>query len=90
MNRTDFTKLIAEKTGDTIINAKKFVEAYETIVLEVLKSGEELKLNSFGTFKSSTSKEREGVNPQTGEKILIKSKKQPKFTFSKSIKDALN
>ena len=84
MNKTEFIKTIADKTGETISNAKKFVEAYESTILESLKADEEVKLVGFGTFKTSVSKEREGVNPQTGEKILIKSKKQPKFSFSKS------
>ena len=34
-------------------------------------------------------KKRTGVNPKTGEKIIIPARKVPKFTAGKALKDAV-
>lgn len=47
-------------------------------------------LVGFGTFKIEKRKARNGVNPQTGEKIKIKAKKVAKFVPGKALKEAVN
>ena len=90
MNKTDFIKVVSEKTGTSVADVKKIIETSQDVIVDLLKEGDSLTLTGFGSFKVSTSKERNGHNPKTGEKIIIKSKQQPKFSFSTSVKDTLN
>jgi DNA-binding protein HU-beta len=43
----------------------------------------------FGSFKVIKRKARKGRNPLTGEEIMIKATKAPKFTPGKALKDAV-
>jgi len=83
MTKSDVVNFVAESTGLKKGEAEKAVNA----TLEAIKSGTakdgKVTLVGFGNFTKVTTKEREGRNPSTGEKIIIKSKDKPKFSASK-------
>ncbi|NNM58615.1 MAG: HU family DNA-binding protein [Legionellales bacterium] len=90
MNKTDLVKYIAEKAEVTQVVANKALSAVVEAVYESLKKGEPVTLIGFGTWGVADRQEREGRNPQTGEKIKIKARKAVKFTAGKDLKDAVN
>ena len=55
-----------------------------------LKKGDKITLTGFGTFDVMKRAAREGVNPQTRQKIKIKASKAPRFKAGKAFKDAVN
>jgi len=73
--------------------SKKDVEAViETIVDEItnsLRKGDKVTITGFGTFRVSNRAAREGINPQTKEKITIPAMTVPKFTAGKTLKEAV-
>ncbi len=75
---------LTKKEGLAIVN-----EVFDNIVAEV-KAGEKVFVSDFGTFTQTERKARDGVNPQTKEKIKIAAKSVPHFAASKGFKDALN
>ena len=60
------------------------------VVTDALKSGDEVRITGFGVFVVSSRAGGKGRNPQTGEEIVIKASKAPRFRAGKPLKDALN
>ena len=90
MNRTDLIRAMATKTGQTQKDTEASLIAFMDVVMESLASGEKVGLVGFGTFEVSERAEREGRNPQTGETIILKASKTPRFKAGKAFKDMLN
>jgi DNA-binding protein HU-beta len=65
------------------------MESFEEVVAEALRGGEEIQITGSGKFYVRQQKAREGVNPQTKEKIHISASKVPAFSAGKGLKEAL-
>ena len=90
MNRTDLIRAMATKTGQTQKDTEASLIAFMDVVMESLASGDRIGLVGFGSFEVSERAEREGRNPQTGETIILKASKTPRFKAGKAFKDMLN
>ncbi len=77
------------KVLDSTKEAQKVLEILLSAISDTLKKGDSVTLTGFGTFKVSKLKARKGRNPQTGEKIKIKSKNVVRFTPGKHLKEAI-
>jgi DNA-binding protein HU-beta len=80
---------IAEEAGTSKSEAQKHFEAFEEVVTEALKAGEEVRITGFGKFSVRERKAREGRNPQTGQKIKIAAQKVPAFSAGNALKEAV-
>lgn len=85
MKTTDFAKDAAKKCGCTVEAAKKVVDMFLSEIVEELKKDGKSCIVAFGTFSVRDLKEREGINPKSGEKIHIDAGKGIKFKASKGI-----
>ena len=57
---------------------------------DLIASGEKVDISGFGKFESVERASRKGVNPSTGESIVIPAMNAPKFKSSKALKDKVN
>jgi DNA-binding protein HU-beta len=91
MQKTDFIKAVADKAGDGISQkqAKQVIEAAIKVITETLSQGEKVTLTGFVTFEVRDRREREGVNPQTRERMVIPATKTPGFSASSTLKEAV-
>lgn len=89
MQKTDFIKAVAERTGVSQKETKQVVDAALDVIAETLAKGEKVTLTGFGTFEVRDRQAREGVNPQTREKIHIPATKTPGFSASSTLKDSV-
>ena len=89
MNKTELIERIAVEADVPTREAQKHFEAFEHVVTEALKSGEEIRITGFGKFSVRERKAREGRNPQTGEKMQIAAQKVPAFTAGNALKGAI-
>ncbi len=89
MQKTEFIKAVAEKAGVGQKEAKLIVENALDVISEALARGEKVTLTGFGTFEVRERQAREGVNPQTREKIQIAAGKTPGFSASSTLKEAV-
>lgn len=87
MRQDDLIAKIAESSKQNKALTKIFLKSLVKVISRELKHGESIRIHHFGIFKVIKTKERTGINPQTGKKIKIASKKVPKFKFSSTIKD---
>ena len=89
MNKRELIERIAEEAGVPEGKAQKYFGAFEEVVTEALKSGEEVRITGFGKFSVRERKAREGTNPQTGEKMKIAASKVPAFSAGNALKVAV-
>jgi len=85
MTKLELIEEIARRCGLTKKKAGEVVDAFCDVVRESLKKGEEVRIVNFGVWKVVERKEREGINPRTGEKIKIPGKKVVRFVSGKSL-----
>ncbi len=89
MNKTEFIERIAREAGVTEGEAQKHFGAFESVVTEALKAGDEVRITGFGKFSVRERKAREGRNPQTGEKMKIAASRVPSFSAGNALKQAI-
>ncbi len=89
MNKTELIERIAEEAGVTTSEAQRHFGAFERVVTEALKGGDEVQITGFGKFSVRERKAREGRNPQTGEKMKIAAQKVPAFSAGNALKEAI-
>jgi DNA-binding protein HU len=85
MLKKELLNVLSEKLGIKKIETEKFLDTLEEIITEELKKGEDFTLGKLGTFKVKDRAEKNGVNPKTGEKIVIHARKAVTFKASKNL-----
>ena len=88
MNKTEFIKAIAEKTGLSKKDAAAAVAAALETITQTIKE-ENFSLSGFGTFGCKHRVAREGKNPRTGELVTISAANVPYFKASKTLKETV-
>jgi nucleoid DNA-binding protein len=89
MKKKELIERIAEKADVPKSEAHKHFEAFEEVVTETLKAGEEVQITGFGKFSVRERRAREGRNPQTGQKMKIAAQKVPSFSAGNALKEAI-
>ena len=90
MNKSDLIEYIANDADISKAAAGRALESALGAITKYLKKGRSVTLVGFGSFSVAKRAARTGRNPRTGETLKIKASKAPKFTPSKTLKDALN
>jgi DNA-binding protein HU-beta len=90
MTKNDLIAMVADKTGLAKNAAAAAVDATFDAITETLRTGGDVKIMGFGTFKVSERAAREGRDPRTGNPVKIEASKRPRFTAGKGLKDAVN
>lgn len=89
MNKNELINSIAKSTGYTKKDTTAVVDTLFDIILDTVSEGEDVSIFGFGKFTISNRAEHRGVNPQTGEEIIIAAHKSPKFVAGTNFKSAL-
>jgi len=90
VNKAELAETVAGKVGQNKKQVEDVFDAFEQVVMDALKSGNEVTLTGFGTFMAKRREARMGVNPQKPtEKIQIPAVTIPKFKAGKNLKEAL-
>lgn len=90
MNKSELIAAVAEKAGTSQTDAKKTLDAVIDVITEQLRSGDDVTLVGFGSFRATDRPERPGRNPSTGETITIAAARVASFRAGKGLKDAVN
>jgi len=89
VTKSDFIDKLASKTGLSKKDAGAAVDAFIDVITDALSSGEDVQFTGFGKFYVQAREARQGVNPQTKEKIKIAATKVPKFSAGTALKNAV-
>jgi DNA-binding protein HU-beta len=89
IGKQELAKLLSEKTQKSQKDSSEFIDAFIEIVSDTLSKNKEVNLTGFGKFYVSNRAAREGINPQTKEKIQIPATKVPFFKAGKGLKEKI-
>ena len=89
MNKDELIAEYSSKNSVGKADATKAVDSLIEIITDTLKSGGDVKIAGFGTFKVADTKAKTGRNPRTGESIQIAASKKPKFLAGKQLKELI-
>ncbi len=89
MTKGEFVDQVAANSGLSKGDAAKAVDAVLDTIEETLKRGGEVTFTGFGKFSVAERGARQGVNPQTGERIEIAASRVPKFSAGTALKKSI-
>jgi DNA-binding protein HU-beta len=89
MTKAELVEQVAEETQLSKGDASKAVEAVLKVIEETLSRGGEVSFTGFGKFSVADRGSRQGVNPQTGERIEIAASRVPRFSAGSALKKAV-
>jgi len=89
MTKSEFVDQVADKADLSKGDAGGAVDAVLEVIEETLKRGGEVAFTGFGKFSVADRGARQGVNPQTGEKIQIAASKVPRFSAGSALKKSI-
>jgi DNA-binding protein HU-beta len=90
MRKPELISAVAKQHGMPESRATDVVNSVFETITRVLAEGDEVAISGFGTFRVANRFGRTGRNPQTGEPMLIKPGKTPRFTPGASLKRAVD
>lgn len=90
MNTIDLAREIATVTGLRISAAEGVIRYTFAKIAETMAKGDVVKIHNFGNFGVSQRPARDGINPQTREKIAVPALKSGRWAVSAMVKDAIN
>lgn len=79
-NRFDFSKA----------KSAHMVESLLETIKNTLASGEDVLISGFGKFIVMKKRERKGRNPQTGDDLMLRSRKVVRFRWSEVLREKMN
>lgn len=93
MNRigiTELARMLSSKHNMSQADAENFVRLMFAVVGDGLEQEKLVKIKSFGTFKMGSVKDRESVDVNTGERIVIEGRNKINFTPDNALRDFVN
>ena len=84
----DIAKILVQKHELKQRDADLFVSAFVETILEGLRNDRQVKIKGFGTFKVTAVRDRESVNVNTGERVVISGHDKISFTPDAVMPDA--
>lgn len=93
MNRigiTELARMLSSKHNMSQADAENFVRLMFAVVGDGLEQERLVKIKSFGTFKMGSVKDRESVDVNTGERIVIEGRNKINFTPDNALRDFVN
>jgi nucleoid DNA-binding protein len=89
VNKDALVDSISAKLDMSKKEVESVIESLTDKITEEIQKGNKVTLTGFGTFRVSKRASREGINPQTKERIQIPAMSVPKFTAGKALKEAV-
>lgn len=90
MNKSELIHAIACKTGQSLKEVKKMLDAFTDTVGDTLAQDEKVRLIGFGTFSVVAVPARTVRNPQTGQPMRVDKKKKVRFKAGSELSGKVN
>jgi DNA-binding protein HU-beta len=89
VTKQEFVDQVASQSGLAKKEAGDAVDAVLVVIQETLSRGGDISFTGFGKFSVADRGARQGVNPQTGERIQIAASRVPRFSAGSALKNAV-
>jgi len=90
VTRADLADAVLRRVGLSRVESADIVDAVLAEIFDVIVSGEDLKLKSFGSFHVLSNKERPGRNPRTGIPATVSARRVVTFKPSGVLRARIN
>ena len=90
VTRADLVDAVLRRVGLSRVESAGIVDAVLAEIFDVIVSGEDLKLRSFGSFHVRSKKERPGRNPTTGIPATVSARRVVTFKPSGLLRARIN
>lgn len=90
VTRSYLTNKLHKATGFSKTDSSDLISSLLNEIKSALKEGEEVKITSFGTFKSRKKKARIGRNPKTKKEAIVSARNVVSFYASNLLKESIN
>jgi len=90
LTRAELVKNVHTYTGFSKERCTELVESVFDLVKQELESGNDILISGFGKWSVKSKNPRKGRNPQTGEELILSSRKVVTFKCSRKLKEAIN
>jgi len=89
VTKSEFVDQVSSESGLSKGDAGEAVDAVLTVIQGTLQRGGDINFTGFGKFSVAERGARQGVNPQTGERIQIAASRVPRFSAGSALKKAV-
>jgi DNA-binding protein HU-beta len=89
VTKSEFVDQVAAQSGLSKGDATKAVDTALDVIESTLARGGEINFTGFGKFSVADRGARQGVNPQTGERIQIAASRVPRFSAGSALKKSV-
>jgi len=86
MNKSQLIEEVSTKTDTSKVQVETIINTMAEVVGGELDKGGKVTMTGFGTFYANKRQAREGVDPQTGERITIPATVTPRFRAGEGLK----
>ena len=90
MNKSQLVEITAHMTNISSKDTEAVINTAFDLIVKSLAENDRVSITGFGSFMVRNCKARQGVDPRTGEKIIIPEHNLPKFCVSDKLKKAVN
>ena len=90
MTKAEIVEHIYERVGFSKKEAAEVVESIFEVIKARLERGEKVKISGIGNFVINEKRPRKGLNPQTGDEIVISGRRVLSFKPSQVLKRTIN
>ena len=90
LTKAHIAKTIHNHCGLTNDHSAQLVHSLLEIIKQTLESAEDVLITGFGKFCVKEKRERRGRNPQTGEDLMLDSRRVVTFRCSGVLRDKIN
>ena len=87
INKEILVDMVSSKNGMAKKDVEIVIDNVVDVITDALHMDRKVTIASFGTFKVTHRAAREGINPQTKQRIMIPAVNTPKFTAGKRLKE---
>ena len=90
LTKVQIVESVQNQTGFPKNRSSEIVETLLEIIKRTLSSGEDVLITGFGKFCIKDKAERKGRNPQTGEDVMLRSRREVVFRCSGVLRERAN
>jgi DNA-binding protein HU-beta len=87
MHKNEFIRQVARESGLPQATVAQVLGAAVRVIGRALVAGQKVVWTGFGTFEVRRRSARQGINPQTRQRIIIGATRTPGFTASSTFKN---
>ena len=90
LTKADIADVMSNEVGYTKRQSLRIVDSLFEYIKKSLEDGDDVLISGFGKFSVKDKRERKGRNPQTGEPILLSSRRVVTFKCSGKLRNMIN